>query len=68
MAPRRLEIGATKDTEARMTRKFTQFIAVASLFGGLTSTGVFAGQTASSSPVPHCEKMTINCWQKATIE
>jgi hypothetical protein len=50
--------------EARMTRKFTQLVAVAALFGGLTSTEVLAGQTASSSPVPHCEKMTIDCWQK----
>jgi hypothetical protein len=48
-----------------MTRKFTQVIAVAALFGGLTtSTGVRVGQTASPSPVPHCGKMTLDCWQK----
>jgi predicted metal-binding transcription factor (methanogenesis marker protein 9) len=47
-----------------MARKLAQLFAVAALFGGLTaSTVVLAGQTASSSPT-HCEKMTIDCWQK----
>jgi hypothetical protein len=48
-----------------MTRKFIQVTAVAALFGALTtSTGIRAGQDRASSPVPHCGKMTLDCWQK----